>query len=174
MLFRVFDTAIGWFALGWTEGGVARVMLPGAEPDWLRERLNGMGGIENDAGQVDVVARIMAYATGAEDAFQDVTIDLAAVPALNRRIYEHIRLLNWGETTTYGAVARWLGNVAMSRTVGTVMGQNPIPLIVPCHRVLAADGRPGGFSSPGGVRAKMEMLSLERAASPTGQFSFGF
>ena len=74
----------------------------------------------------------------------------------------------------HGAIARWLGDVAMSRTVGTAMGQNPIPLIVPCHRVLAADGRTGGFSSPGGVQAKMEMLALERAASPTGQFSFGF
>jgi methylated-DNA-[protein]-cysteine S-methyltransferase len=174
MRFRVFDTALGWFALGWTEGGIARVNLPGAEPDWLRERLRATGGIEDDAGQGHVVARIIAYAEGAEDAFQDLTLDLSAVSDLQRRIYEHIRGLGWGETTTYGAIARWLGDVAMSRTVGTAMGQNPIPLIVPCHRVLAADGRTGGFSSPGGVRAKMEMLSLERAASPTGQFSFGF
>jgi methylated-DNA-[protein]-cysteine S-methyltransferase len=174
MRFRVFDTAIGWFALGWTDGGISRVILPGAEPSWLREKLAGNGGVEDDAGQGGVVARIIAYADGAEDAFQDLTLDLSAVPDLQRRIYEHIRDLNWGETTTYGAIARWLGDVAMSRTVGTAMGQNPIPLIVPCHRVLAADGRTGGFSSPGGVRAKMEMLALERAASPTGQFSFGF
>jgi methylated-DNA-[protein]-cysteine S-methyltransferase len=174
MRFRVFNTAIGWFALGWTDTGISRVILPGAEPGWLRERLSAKGGIEDDAGQGAVVARIIAYAEGADDAFQDLTLDLSAVPDLQRRIYEHIRGLNWGETTTYGAIARWLGDVAMSRTVGTAMGQNPIPLIVPCHRVLAADGRTGGFSSPGGVRAKMEMLSLERAASPTGQFSFGF
>ena len=174
MRFRVFDTAIGWFGLGWTECGISRVILPGAEPDWLRERLSAKGGMEDHAGQVDVVARIIAYAGGAEDAFQDLTLDLCAVPDLQRRIYEHIRQLGWGETTTYGAIARWLGDVAMSRTVGTAMGQNPIPLIVPCHRVLAADGRTGGFSAPGGVRAKMEMLSLERAASPSGQFSFGF
>lgn len=174
MRFRVFDTAIGWFALGWTEAGISRVFLPGAEPEWLRERLGAQHGIEDDAGQGAVVARIVAYAEGGEDAFQDLALDLSAVPELNRRIYEHIRRLGWGETTTYGAIARWLGDVAMSRTVGTAMGQNPIPLIVPCHRVLAADGRTGGFSSPGGVRAKMEMLALERAASPTGQFSFGF
>jgi len=173
MRFRVFDTALGWFALGWTEGGIARVMLPGETPERMRERLLGKG-IEDEAGQGEVVARIVAYAEGAEDAFQDLPLDLSAVPELNRRIYEHIRELDWGETTTYGAIARWLGDVAMSRTVGTAMGQNPIPLIVPCHRVLAADGRTGGFSSPGGVRAKMEMLALERAASPTGQFSFGF
>lgn len=174
MRFRVFDTALGWFAIGWTEGGISRVMLPGAELGWLRERLAGMDGLEDATGQDELVARIVAYAAGAEDAFQDLTLDLSAVPALNRRIYEHIRGLRWGETTTYGAIARWLGDVAMSRTVGTAMGQNPIPLIVPCHRVLAADGRTGGFSAPGGVPAKMEMLALERAASPTGQFSFGF
>jgi methylated-DNA-[protein]-cysteine S-methyltransferase len=174
MRFRVFDTAIGWFALGWTDAGISRLILPGAEPAWLRDRLGANGGTEDDAGQDDVVGRIVAYAEGAEDAFQDVTLDLSAVPELQRRIYQHIRGLDWGETTTYGAIARWLGDVAMSRTVGTAMGHNPIPLIVPCHRVLAADGRTGGFSSPGGVRAKMEMLALERAASPTGQFSFGF
>lgn len=174
MRFRVFETALGWFAIGWTDGGISRVMLPGAEAEWLRERLASKNGVEEAEGQGEVVRRIVAYAEGAEDAFQDLALDLSAVPELNRRIYEHIRGLGWGETTTYGAIARWLGDVAMSRTVGAAMGQNPIPLIVPCHRVLAADGRTGGFSSPGGVRAKMEMLALERAASPTGQFSFGF
>lgn len=173
MRFRVFDTALGWFAIGWTESGISRVLLPGEAVERMRERLSAKG-VEDDAGQGAVVARIVAYAEGAEDAFQDLTVDLAAVPELHRTIYEHIRELSWGETTTYGAIARWLGDVALSRAVGTAMGQNPIPLIVPCHRVLAADGRTGGFSSPGGVRAKMEMLALERAASPTGQFSFGF
>ncbi len=64
--------------------------------------------------------------------------------------------------------------MALSRAVGAAMGANPIPLVIPCHRVLAADGRTGGFSSPDGVRMKMRMLALEHAASPTGQFSFGF
>jgi len=174
MRFRVFDTALGEMAVGWTEGGISRVLLPGDSHERMRERLIAVGGTEDAKGQGEVVARIIAYAQGAEDAFQDLTLDLTASPALNRRIYEHIRELGWGETTTYGAIARWLGDVAMSRTVGTAMGQNPIPLIVPCHRVLAADGRTGGFSAPGGVKAKMQMLALERAASPTGQFSFGF
>ncbi len=174
MRFRVFETALGAMAIGWTEGGISRVLLPGETAGRVRERLAEKGGVEDNAGQGELVARIVAYAKGAEDGFGDVGLDLSAVPELNRRIYEHIRGLGWGETTTYGAIARWLGDVAMSRTVGTAMGQNPIPLIVPCHRVLAADGRTGGFSSPGGVRAKMEMLALERAASPTGQFSFGF
>ena len=149
-------------------------MLPGESTDKMRERLERAGGVESPDGQPEVAARIVAYAEGAHDNFADVPLDLAGVPDVNRHIYEHIRELAWGETTSYGAIARWLGDVALSRAVGAAMGANPIPLIVPCHRVLAADGRTGGFSSPNGVRMKMEMLALEKAALPTGQFSVGF
>lgn len=161
-------------AIGWTDAGISRVLLPGDTAEAMRERLVRAGGVEDPDGQPEVTARVLAYAEGAEDNFADLALDLSRVPEVNRRIYEHIRELAWGETTTYGAIARWLGDVALSRAVGAAMGANPIPLIVPCHRVLAADGRTGGFSSPGGVKAKMEMLALEKAASPTGQFSFGF
>jgi methylated-DNA-[protein]-cysteine S-methyltransferase len=174
MHFRVFDTELGPMAVGWTDAGVSRVLLPGDDVAAMRERLESAGGTEAPEGQGELVARIVAYTQGTRDDFADVSLDLDGLPATNRRIYEHIRQLAWGETTTYGAIARWLGDVALSRAVGAAMGANPIPLIVPCHRVLAADGRTGGFSSPGGVRAKLEMLALEKAASPTGQFSFGF
>lgn len=174
MRYRLLDTALGPMAIGWTDEGVSRLLLPGDTPDEMRVRLEKAGGVEDATGQPEITARVLAYAEGANDNFADVELDFAGVPAVNRRIYEHIRELAWGETTTYGAIARWLGDVALSRAVGGAMGANPIPLIVPCHRVLAADGRTGGFSSPGGVRAKMEMLALEKAASPTGQFSFGF
>ena len=174
MQYRLFDTDLGHMAVGWTDVGVSRVLLPGDGAAAMRERLERAGAKEDVEGQAELVARIVAYAAGANDSFADVELDLTGVPETNRRIYEHIRELDWGETTTYGAIARWLGDVALSRAVGAAMGANPIPLIVPCHRVLAADGRTGGFSSPRGVQAKMEMLALEKAASPTGQFSFGF
>ncbi len=174
MQFRVFDTALGPMAIGWTDLGVSRLLLPGGDVGHMRERFERAGGVEAPKGQPRLVARIVAYAEGARDNFADVTLDLGSVPTTSRRIYDHIRELDWGETTTYGAIARWLGDVAQSRAVGAAMGANPIPLIVPCHRVLAADGRTGGFSAPGGVKAKLEMLALEKAASPTGQFSFGF
>ena len=95
-------------------------------------------------------------------------------PEFNRRVYADILQLRWGETTSYGDIARRLGDVALSRAVGAALGANPIPLLVPCHRVLASNGRAGGFSAPGGVSAKMKMLALEHAASPTGQYAFGF
>lgn len=174
MRYRILDTALGPMAIGWTDAGISRLLLPGDTPQEMRGRLEMADGVEDPGGRPEIAARILAYAEGSNDNFIDVELDLSRVPEVNRRIYQHIRGLAWGETTTYGAIARWLGDVALSRAVGAAMGANPIPLIVPCHRVLAADGRTGGFSSPGGVRAKMEMLALEKAASPTGQFSFGF
>jgi len=174
MKFRIFDTALGQMVVGWTGTGLSRLVLPGETPAQMTERMARAGYSEAADGQHDLIARVVAYAEGAADAFVDVPVDLSGVAPQSRRIYEHIRGLAWGQTTSYGAIARWLGDVALSRAVGAAMGANPVPLVIPCHRVLAADGRTGGFSSPDGVRTKMQMLALEHAASPTGQFSFGF
>ena len=176
MHYCLVDTAIGTFGLGWTEAGIVRVALPGATAADAERRMQKFGGIPDEPRRsiADIEERIVAYADGEPDAFQDVPLDLGNVPEFNRRCYDDIRALGWGETTTYGAIARRLGDVALSRAVGAAMGANPIPLIVPCHRVLASDGRSGGFSAPGGVEAKLRMLALEHATSPTGQFSLGF
>lgn len=174
MHYRLLDTTLGPIAIGWTDAGISRLLLPGNAIADMHARLRDTGYAERPEGQPEIVGRIMAYAEGGEDNFADLAVDLSGVADFNRRIYEHIRSLAWGETTTYGAIARWLGDVALSRAVGAAMGANPVPLIIPCHRVLAADGKTGGFSSPDGVRTKMRMLALEHAASPTGQFSFGF
>lgn len=174
MHYRLIDSAIGIVGLGWTENGISRLLLPGDAPAPMRARLARHAGQEDASGQPVVAARIVAYAQGARDNFADLDLDLTGVSAMNRRIYHHIRGLAWGETTTYGAIARWLGGVSLSRAVGAAMGANPIPLIVPCHRVLGADGRIGGFSAPGGVSAKLELLALERATTPDGQLSLGW
>lgn len=173
MRYRIFATALGDMAVGWTEAGISRFRLPGDTAPAVAERLEQSGFVADPAGQGALVERIAAYAKGAPDDFADIPVDLAGVPAQNRRIYEHIRGLGWGTTTSYGAIARWLGDVALSRAVGAAMGANPIPLIIPCHRVMAADGKTGGFSAPGGVDSKLRLLALEKAASPTGQLSLG-
>ncbi len=176
MYFCLVDSALGTFGLGWTDAGIRRLSLPGASAgDAERWMLKFGGSPEEPYGAVaELEERMVAYADGERDAFQDVRLDLSGVPEFNRRCYDEIRRLGWGETTTYGTIARRFGDVALSRAVGAAMGANPIPLIVPCHRVLAADGKSGGFSAPGGVAAKMRMLALERAATPEGQFSLGF
>jgi methylated-DNA-[protein]-cysteine S-methyltransferase len=172
----LIDTEIGTFGLGWTEKGVARAALPDSKPGAVAQRMAKYGS-QSAAPEDDIaelVADIQAYASGERIEFDGVPLDLDGQPEFHRKVYEDILGLAWGETTTYGDIARRLGDVALSRAVGQALGANPIPLIVPCHRVLASSGKAGGFSAPGGVSSKMRMLALERAASPEGQFSFGF
>ena len=150
MHYCLIDTAIGTFGLGWTEAGVCRVALPGDDASDAEARMLRLGGIadEPQRDMAELEERIVAYAAGEPDAFADVRLDLSGVSAFNRRCYDDIRQLGWGETTTYGRRSRggW-AMWALSRAVGAAMGANPIPLIIPCHRVLAADGRTGGFSA---------------------------
>jgi methylated-DNA-[protein]-cysteine S-methyltransferase len=174
----VFDTALGEFGIGWTEAGVARVHLPGMEHSALLERINRDGARSGEPTRAieAVINQIEDYAAGEVVDFSAVPLDLETVPEFNRRAYGLLLGIGWGETTTYGALARQLGDVALSRAVGAAMGANPIPLIIPCHRVLASDGKPGGFSAPGGAESKLRMLALEGVSvgTPAGQMTFGF
>jgi methylated-DNA-[protein]-cysteine S-methyltransferase len=88
-------------------------------------------------------------------------LDFEGLPAFNRRVYELARTIGPGATLTYGDIALRLGSPGTARAVGQALGQNPWPIVVPCHRVLAADGRMGGFSAPGGVATKRRMLEIE-------------
>lgn len=176
MRYALVETDIGIFGIAWTDEGLARVALPG----WDRARTELW--ISRDPAEpgfpdgriASLPDRIRRYAQGEREDFSDVALDLSGIPDFNRQAYAELLKIGYGETTTYGAIARILGDVALSRAVGQAMGANPIPLVIPCHRVLGADGKTGGFSSPGGVTAKMRMLALEHAASPTGQYAFGF
>ena len=174
----IFDTALGLFGIGWTERGLVRVLLPGLDEADLRARLGGEGNGRDDPPRViaALMDRIEDYAEGEAVDFSDVPLDLAGVPDFHRRAYALLARVGWGETVTYGELARQLGDVGFSRAVGQAMGANPVPLVIPCHRVLASDGRPGGFSAPGGAASKLRMLALEGVAvgAPPGQMSFGF
>ena len=176
MRYALIDSDLGTFGLAWTDLGVARVALPAADRArteiWISREPAEPGFPERDLATLPLMLR--DYAAGAPIDFSAVPVDLSEVPEFNRRVYAEALKLGYGETTTYGAVARALGDLSLSRAVGHALGANPIPLIIPCHRVLATGGRTGGFSSPGGVSAKMRMLALEHAASPTGQYAFGF
>lgn len=176
MRYALIDTDLGTFGIAWTEAGVARVALPGRDRErteiWISREPAEPG--FPDRALAALPEMIRDYATGERIDFSVVPLDLSQVPEFNRLAYAELLKIGYGETTTYGAIARTLGDLSLSRAVGQAMGANPIPLIVPCHRVLGADGKSGGFSSPGGVSAKMRMLALEHAASPTGQYAFGF
>lgn len=173
MKYTRIATDIGIFGLGWSEHGVRTVALPGGSriESWAAE---GAEPGEPDGTLAPLPEMIRRYAQGAPVDFSGVPLDLTGIADFNLKAYVELLKVGYGETTTYGAIAKALGDPALARAVGTAMGQNRIPLIIPCHRVLGANGKPVGFSAPGGVTSKMRLLALEHAAAPTGQYAFGF
>ena len=107
---------------------------------------------------------IVALLEGQSRDLTDVPLDFAgSVPEFHRRVYDVTRTIKPGTTLSYGEIAERIGEPDAARAVGQALGRNPTPIIVPCHRVLAADGRTGGFSAPGGTATKLRMLAIEGA-----------
>ena len=177
----VFPTAFGFAAVAWRDEAIISLRLPMATAsDAGRAILRHVAGVVEDAPPppiATIITAIQRYFAGEAVDFASVPLDLAASSDFLTRVYAHVRGLGWGETTTYGAVARALGGgpAAAARAVGRAMATNPVPLIVPCHRVLAAGGALGGFSAPGGADTKARMLALEGAgATAAAQQAFAF
>ncbi len=117
---------------------------------------------------------VIALLTGEVRDFSTTVLDMRDVSEFNQRVYDVTRTVGPGSTTTYGEIARRLGDRSLARAVGQALGQNPFAIVVPCHRVLAADGRAGGFSAPGGVSTKVRMLEIESARTSPVQTRFAF
>ena len=178
--YHIFETVMGFSAIAWSERGIARFQLPTKTTE-AAERLirRRAPGAEPEAPPEDVaavVADAKRYLAGDERDFSQVQLDLGDQSTLFGQIYKALRQVGWGRTTTYGALAKEIGaGREVARDVGEAMAKNPVPLIIPCHRVLAAGGKIGGFSAPGGSTTKMRMLELEgvRVGQPeTAQQSF--
>jgi methylated-DNA-[protein]-cysteine S-methyltransferase len=166
LCYHVFETAMGCCAIAWGEAGVARFQLPVKSAE-AAERLMRRRACSAEPGAPpeDIAAVVEAakrYFAGEKTDFSQVRLDLAGEDAFFTRIYAALRRVGWGRTTTYGALAKEVGaGREAARDVGEAMGKNPAPLIIPCHRVLAAGGKIGGFSAPGGSKTKIRMLELE-------------
>lgn len=166
MNYHGFDTAHGFCGIAWNGSGIARFQLPTTSAEATeRSILRRVPGAERRTPPPDVLKVIEAatrYFAGERIDFTDVPLNLDAQEEFFRRIYEALRKVGWGRTTTYGALAKELGaEPQAAKDVGIAMSRNPVPLIIPCHRCLAAGGKSGGFSAPGGVDAKLRMLALE-------------
>lgn len=164
--YHLFETDAGVCGLGWNGRGLAQVQLPEANAADTEARLaRRSGGTRTDtppAPIADLTARMRAYFGGAETDFRDTVLDYAGLSDFNARVYRLLRETLWGQATSYGALASAAGEPGAARAIGAAMGANPWPLIVPCHRVLAANGKIGGFSAHGGRGTKRRMLQLER------------
>jgi methylated-DNA-[protein]-cysteine S-methyltransferase len=165
--FALFDTAIGRCGVAWSNRGIVAVQLPQPSEAQTRARLRQRHGDLPEAPPTAAVGyaidRMVALLTGQAIDLADVLLDLADVSDFQRNVYAITREIPAGRTLTYGDIAKRLGDLALSREVGQALGRNPCPIIVPCHRVLAAGGRPGGFSANGGVETKLKMLAIEGA-----------
>jgi len=165
--FALFPTAIGTCAVAWTERGVAGVQLPEAHESQTRARIERrVRGAVETAPTPDVqkaIDGITALLAGEPDDLSYVVLDLEGLPEFNRRVYDIARTITPGRTLTYGDIAARCGNSGDARAVGQALGRNPYPIVVPCHRVLAANGRLGGFSAHGGVATKLRLLEIEGA-----------
>ncbi len=141
--FTLFDTRIGLCGIAWNDAGIFCTQLPeGDEPRSRARFLRRVPDAREAAPPPHVQAvidRIVALLDGAKgDDFTDVALDMERLPEFNRAVYAIARTIQPGETITYGEIAKQLGGVQLSRDVGQAMGKNPFPIIVPCHRVLAA------------------------------------
>lgn len=166
--FTVFDTPIGRCAVAWAAHAIVAVQLPQPDETQTRVRLKQRyADLEETAppGEIrQAIESIVKLLSGKREDLSSIDIDLDDCPDFNRRVYAIARTIPPGATLTYGEIAKRLGGVELSRQVGTALGQNPCPIVVPCHRVLAAGDKPGGFSANGGVTTKLKMLAIEGAA----------
>ena len=165
--YAIFETAIGWAGIAWADKGLVGAYLPEAERESARRSFLRRFPDAHDAPPTreaaHAIAGIRALLTGEPADLTDVPIDLARVPEFNARVYAIARTIPPGETRTYGEIAAELGDKLLARDVGAALGQNPWPIVVPCHRVTAAGGKLGGFSARGGVNTKVRLLAIEGA-----------
>jgi methylated-DNA-[protein]-cysteine S-methyltransferase len=164
--FTTFETRHGTCSIAWSDAGIAGFQLPAkSESDirrWRARRAPDARPDQPGPAAAAVIAAAMRYFAGERIDFSDVAVDLGGQSAFFARVYQALRQVGYGKTTTYGALAKELGaGPEMAREVGMAMAANPVPLIIPCHRVLAAGGQIGGFSAPGGSDSKLRMLELE-------------
>ena len=165
--FTLFDTPIGTCGLVWGTAGIACLQLPEKTAEATRARVlrRWAGVVETTppAGVQSALDRVQALLAGELVSLEDIPLDLDAAPEFHRKVYEMARTIPPGQTMTYGEIAKRIGAPHESREVGQALGKNPIAIIVPCHRVLGADGKMGGFSAGGGVATKRRILEIEGA-----------
>ncbi len=170
--FSLFDTAIGRCAVAWGDRGIAAVTLPEAREKDTRARVLARFPNALEAPPPSTVQRatesIAALLRGEASDLSSISIDMEGVPPFYRRVYEVARTIPPGGTLSYGEVAARLGAPKSARAVGQALGRNPFAIVVPCHRVLAAAGRVGGFSAKGGITTKLHLLSIEHAGGNDG------
>jgi len=161
--YALFDTTLGRCAIAWGERGIACVELPGRDDDATVRRIRRalpdaieMAAPEHISQAIAAIQRLLA---GEPEDLADVVVDLDGVPDFHRRVYDAARAIRPGETRSYGDIARTLGEPGAAQAVGRALGSNPIPFIIPCHRVVGSSGSLTGYAF--GLPFKRRVLEQE-------------
>ncbi|WP_345494649.1 methylated-DNA--[protein]-cysteine S-methyltransferase [Nocardia callitridis] len=171
MDFALFDTAIGTCAIAWQADEVVRFQLPETSPEATRARIGRrrLGAASDQLRETvpptaiaEAIDGIRAHLTGELDDLRWIPLNTNGIPEFHRAVYAVTRAIDPGRLLGYGQVAARIGAPGSAQAVGQALGRNPIPLIIPCHRVIAADNALTGFSAPGGVHTKQRLLTIER------------
>jgi len=167
--YALFETAIGVAGVAWNDAGLVACHLPERDRETARRSFLRRFPNAVEAAIPDYLAPtidgIQALMRGEKADLTTAPLDLSQTPAFHAQVYEIARAIPPGETLTYGEIAVKLGDKLLARDVGAALGKNPWPIVVPCHRVTAAGGKPGGFSARGGVNTKLKLLGIEGAAA---------
>lgn len=170
LAYALFATPIGHCGIAWSAAGLTGVQLPEADEATTRARMAHRFPHSTEEAPppavrqaMDAVVALLQGAPKEPQNLSDIVLDLDGVPPFHQRVYALARRLAPGQTTTYGEMARALGEPGAARAVGQALGSNPFAPVVPCHRILAAQGRSGGFSAHGGASTKLRLLEIEHA-----------
>jgi methylated-DNA-[protein]-cysteine S-methyltransferase len=181
--YALIETGIGFIGIAWSGRGLTRLQLPARDRQATERRLlatipgRAVESADMPAPIAGLVGLLRRYGAGETVDFSTVPVDLDGVDPFRRAIYDAARRLGFGETTTYGGLAEEAGYKGRAQDTGQALGRNPVPIVVPCHRILAAGNRIGGFSAPGGSAAKERLLEMEGVhlgPPPSAQHSFAF
>jgi len=166
----VFAAGGGWCAIAWSREGVTLLTLPFPDESSALDTLASKGlpsrGGSLPSSIASLTESVRQYMAGGDVDLSGIRVDLSGLPPFRRKVCEYVRTIPPGQIRTYGQVAAAVGSPGAARAVGGAMAGNPVPLLVPCHRVVGANGEMVGFSAPGGTRTKRALLEMERGRVP--------
>ncbi len=168
---HLFDTPLGRCGIAWGDKGVMAASFPEADDGLTRKRLLKRAQDAEEATSppphiLEAISAIVRLMQGEPETLEDIQLDLSGISAFEQQVYALSRAIEPGKTRTYGDLAKDLGDVAYSQRVGQSLGRNPIPIIIPCHRIVGVDNKMTGFSAPGGIDTKRALLKIEGAIGP--------